>query len=150
MGKFTFLSDSLRRDFNEKAIVLQGNLQAAGLRDRHSLARRTDRGQEICRIREGHTEESRLHNPREGGLAMRHEKTGMEWVEAHDHFIKTLIEDNAMPMNEYEVVITGTFRKTITVSAINEDEAAMAVEDHPWTITDDDVIDYEIEDVFME
>jgi hypothetical protein len=79
---------------------------------------------------------------------MRHEKTGMEWVEAHDQFIKHLIEDNAM--NEYEVVITGTFRKTITVSAINEDEAAMAVEDHPWTITDDDVIDYEIEDVFME
>jgi len=81
---------------------------------------------------------------------MRYEKTGMEWVEAHDQFIKTLIEDNAMPMKEYEVVITGTFRKTMTVSAIDEEEAAMAVEDHPWTIDPDDIIDYEIEDVYVD
>ncbi len=81
---------------------------------------------------------------------MRHEKNGMEWVEGHDQFIKHLIEDNAMPMKDYEVVITGTFRKTISVTALNEDEAEMAIEDQDWTITGDDVIDYEIEDVFME
>ncbi len=78
---------------------------------------------------------------------MRHEKTGMEWVEAHDQFINKLMERH---MQEYEVVITGSFRKTITVSAINEDEAAMAVEDHPWNIDCEDIVDYEIEDVYVD
>jgi exosome complex RNA-binding protein Rrp4 len=78
---------------------------------------------------------------------MRYEKTGMEWVEAHDQFIGKLMERN---MQEYEVVITGSFRKTITVSAINEDEAAMAVEDHPWNLEYEDIVDYEIEDVYVD
>lgn len=78
---------------------------------------------------------------------MRHEKTGMEWVEAHDQFIGKLMERH---MQEYEVVITGSFRKTITVSAINEEEAALAVEDNAWELTDDDITDYEIEDVYVD
>ena len=83
---------------------------------------------------------------------MRHEKTGMEWVETHDQFIKLLTkqEDNPMKMNEYEVVITGSFRKTITVLAPDEDEAAMAVGDNPIGLTDDDITDYEIEDVYVD
>ncbi len=81
---------------------------------------------------------------------MRHEKNGLEWVESHDQFIKQLIEDNAMPMKEYSITITGTFRKTLTVSAINEDEAAMAIEDHPWDVEPDDIVDYEIEDIYIE
>ena len=78
---------------------------------------------------------------------MRHEKTGVEWVEAHDQFIGKLMERH---MQEYEVVITGSFRKTITVSAINEEEAAMAVEDHLWDIEHEDMVDYEIEDVYVD
>lgn len=79
---------------------------------------------------------------------MQHEENGLGWVKGHDQFIKHLMEDNAM--KDYEVVITGTFRKTISVTAPNQEEAEMAVNDHPWTITDDDVIDYEIEDVYQE
>lgn len=71
----------------------------------------------------------------------------MEWLAGHDHFIKSLIKEKSM---EYEVVITGTFRKTITVEAPNEEEAAMAVEDYPWELTDDDITDYEIEDVYVD
>jgi hypothetical protein len=81
---------------------------------------------------------------------MRHEKTGLEWVEAHDQFIQHLTKYKDNPMKEYEVVITGSFRKTITVSAINEEEAAMAVEDHPWSIDYEDIVDYEIEDVYVD
>jgi hypothetical protein len=79
---------------------------------------------------------------------MRHEKTGMEWVEAHDQFIKHLIEDNAM--KDYEVTIKGTFRKTISVTALNEDEAMMAVDDILWDIDADDITDFEIEDIYQE
>ena len=83
---------------------------------------------------------------------MRHEKTGLEWVIGHDQFIKQLTQlgDNAMPIKEYSITITGSFRKTITVSAINEDEAEMAIEDSPIGLNDDDIIDYEIEDIYME
>lgn len=81
---------------------------------------------------------------------MRNEKTGLEWVKAHDKFIRKLIEDNAMPYKDYDVVITGTFRKTIRVSALNEEEAAMAIEDEPWTFDSDDITGFEIEDVFIE
>lgn len=83
---------------------------------------------------------------------MRHEKNGMEWVDGHDQFIKNLLNhgDNAMRMNDYAVEITGTFRKTITVSAPNQDEAAMAVEDNDWKLNIDDVVDYEIEDIYPE
>lgn len=79
---------------------------------------------------------------------MRHEKNGMEWVEAHDQFIGKLMENK--PMKDYEVVITGTFRKTISVAALNEEEACMVIEDHAWTIDEDDILDYEIEDVYPE
>jgi hypothetical protein len=51
---------------------------------------------------------------------------------------------------EYEVVVTGSFRKTITVIAPNEEEAAMAVLDYPWELCDDDITDYEIEDVYVD
>ena len=81
---------------------------------------------------------------------MRHEKTGLEWVEAHDQFIKHLIEDNPMTMKDYEVTIKGTFRKTISVTAINEDEAMMAVDDILWDIDADDITDFEIEDIYQE
>jgi len=79
---------------------------------------------------------------------MQHEKTGLEWVKAHDQFIGKLMERKSM--KDYEVVITGTFRKTLSVSAINEDEAIMAIEDHPWTIDEDDILDYEIEEIYPE
>jgi hypothetical protein len=71
----------------------------------------------------------------------------MEWVAGHDQFIGKLMERH---MQEYEVVITGSFRKTITVNAINEEEAALAVEDHPWDLEYEDITDYEIEDVFVD
>lgn len=79
---------------------------------------------------------------------MRNEKTGMEWVMAHDQFIGKLMERKSM--KDYEVVITGTFRKTIAVAALNEEEACMAIEDHAWTIDEDDILDYEIDDVYPE
>lgn len=79
---------------------------------------------------------------------MRNEKTGLEWVIAHDQFIGKLMENK--PMKDYEVVVTGTFRKTISVAALNEDEAIMAIEDNAWTIDQDDIVDYEIDEVYPE
>ena len=79
---------------------------------------------------------------------MRNEKTGLEWVIAHDQFIGKLMENK--PMKDYEVVVTGTFRKTISVAALNEDEAIMAIEDNAWTIDEDDILDYEIDEVYPE
>lgn len=79
---------------------------------------------------------------------MRHEENGMEWVEAHDQFIGKLMENK--PMKDYIVEITGTFRKHIGVTALNEEEAMMAIEDHPWTIDPDDIESYEIDDVYPE
>ena len=79
---------------------------------------------------------------------MRNEKTGLEWVIAHDQFIGKLMENK--PMKDYEVVVTGTFRKTISVAALNEDEAIMAIEDNAWTIDEDDIVDYEIDEIYPE
>ena len=79
---------------------------------------------------------------------MRNEKTGLEWVIAHDQFIGKLMENK--PMKDYEVVVTGTFRKTISVAALNEDEAIMAIEDNAWTIDEDDILDYEIDEIYPE
>ena len=79
---------------------------------------------------------------------MRNEKTGLEWVIAHDQFIGKLMERK--PMKDYEVVVTGTFRKTISVAALNEDEAIMAIEDNAWTIDEDDIVDYEIDEIYPE
>lgn len=82
---------------------------------------------------------------------MRHEKTGMEWLEGHDQFIRNLTRgDNPMRMTDYVVEITGTFRKQISITAPNEDEATMAIEDHPWTIDPDDIVGYEIDDIYPE
>ena len=71
----------------------------------------------------------------------------MEWGAGHDYFITHLLKEKRM---EYEVVVTGSFRKTITVIAPNEEEAAMAVLDYPWELCDDDITDYEIEDVYVD
>lgn len=79
---------------------------------------------------------------------MRNEKTGLEWVIGHDQFIGKLMENK--PMKDYEVVVVGTFRKTISVAALNEDEAIMAIEDNAWTIDEDDILDYEIDEVYPE
>lgn len=79
---------------------------------------------------------------------MQHEENGLGWVKGHDQFIKHLMENNAM--KDYEVTILGTFRKTISVTALNEDEAEMAVYDHPWTVDADDILNFEIEDVYQE
>lgn len=79
---------------------------------------------------------------------MRNEKTGLEWVIGHDQFIGKLMENK--PMKDYEVVVTGTFRKTISVAALNEDEAIMAIEDNAWTIDEDDILDYEIDEIYPE
>ena len=82
---------------------------------------------------------------------MRNEKTRLEWVIGHDKFIQQLMKyDNPMSMNEYIVEITGTFRKTLVIEAPNEDEAEMAVEDIDFKIESDDIIDYEIDDVYRE
>lgn len=79
---------------------------------------------------------------------MQHEENGLGWVKGHDQFIKHLMENNAM--KDYEVTILGTFRKTISVTALNEDEAEMAVYDHFWTVDADDILNFEIEDVYQE
>lgn len=79
---------------------------------------------------------------------MRHEENGMGWVIAHDQFIGKLMENK--PMKDYEVVVTGTFRKTISVAAPNENEAIMAVADNPFKIDEADILDYEIDEVYPE
>ena len=79
---------------------------------------------------------------------MRHEKDGMDWVKAHDQFIGKLMERK--PMKDYIVEITGTFRKQLSITALNEDEAGMAVEDMAWDISIDDIEDYEIDDIYPE
>ena len=79
---------------------------------------------------------------------MRHEENGMDWVLAHDQFIGKLMENK--PMKDYIVEITGTFRKQLYVTALNEDEAAMAVEDLFWVLETDDIVDYEIDDIYPE
>lgn len=79
---------------------------------------------------------------------MRHEENGMGWVIAHDQFIGKLMENK--PMKDYEVVVVGTFRKTLSVAALNEDEAIMAIEDNAWTIDQDDIVDYEIDEIYPE
>lgn len=55
-----------------------------------------------------------------------------------------------MRMTDYVVEITGTFKKQISITAPNEDEATMAIEDHPWTIDPDDIVGYEIDDIYPE
>ena len=82
---------------------------------------------------------------------MQHEENGMGWLLGYDQFIKQLTYgDNPMRMTDYIVEITGTFRKQISITAPNEDEAAMAIEDHPWTIDPDDIEGYEIDDIYPE
>ncbi len=79
---------------------------------------------------------------------MRHEKNGLEWVVGHDQFMGKLMENK--PMKDYEVIVTGTFRKTISVAALNEDEAAMVVADNPFKIDEADILDYEIDEIYPE
>ena len=79
---------------------------------------------------------------------MRHEENGMGWVIAHDQFIGKLMENK--PMKDYIVEVTGTFKKQLSVTAINEDEAAMAVLDLNWNVDIDDVVDYEIDEIYPE
>lgn len=79
---------------------------------------------------------------------MRNEKTGLEWVIGHDQFIGKLMENK--PMKDYIVEVTGTFRKQISVAALNEDEAIMAVTDNPFKIDEVDILDYEIDEVYPE
>jgi hypothetical protein len=79
---------------------------------------------------------------------MRHEENGMGWVLAHDQFIGKLMENK--PMKDYIVEISGTFKKQLSITALNEEEAQMAVEDHPFTVDLDDIQDYEIESVYPE
>lgn len=82
---------------------------------------------------------------------MRYEEDGMGWLIGYDQFIKQLTNgDNPMRMTDYIVEITGTFRKQISITAPNEDEAMMAIEDHPWTINPEDIEGYEIDDIYPE
>lgn len=82
---------------------------------------------------------------------MRHEENGMDWLLGYDQFIRQLTNgDNTMRMTDYIVEITGTFRKQISITAPNEDEAMMAIEDHPWTINPEDIEGYEIDDIYPE